>query len=95
MKLAKILMASLLATSLVLGTQAAESKAKVKPYTLETCVVTGEKLGGMGEAYTFTHEDREIKLCCKGCVKAFKKEPAKYVKLIEEQEKKAKDKKKS
>ena len=26
----------------------------------------------------FTHEGQEIKLCCKDCLKDFKKEPAKY-----------------
>ena len=62
----------------------------VKPYPLEKCVVSGEKLGEMGKPYVFTHEGREIKLCCKSCLKDFKKEPAKYVKKIEEAEAKAK-----
>ncbi len=72
---------------------AADQKPKPKPYTLETCIVTGEKLGGMGAAYVFEHQGREIKLCCKGCLKDFKKDPAKYVKKIEEAEAKAKSKK--
>jgi YHS domain-containing protein len=46
----------------------------------------------MGDAYVFVYEGREIKLCCKGCLKDFKKEPAKYVKKIEEAEAKAKKK---
>ena len=62
----------------------------VKPYTLDKCVVSGEKLGEMGKPYVFTHEGREIKLCCKSCLKDFKKDPAKYVKKIEEAEAKAK-----
>ena len=65
-------------------------KAKLKPYPLKTCVVTDEKLGEMGKAYVFEHEGREIKLCCKGCLKDFKKDPAKYVKKIEEAEAKPK-----
>jgi hypothetical protein len=64
---------------------------KVKPYPLKTCVVTGEKLGEMGKPYVFTHEGREIKLCCKGCLRAFNKEPAKYLKKLEEAEKKGKN----
>ena len=60
---------------------------KVKPYPLKTCVVSGEKLGEMGAPYVFTNDGREIKLCCKGCLKSFKKEPAKYIKKIEEAEK--------
>src|SRR5436190_702391 len=66
-----------------------EGKAdgKDKPYPLETCVVSGEKLGDMGKPYTFTHEGQEVKLCCKSCLKDFKKEPAKYVKKIKDAEK--------
>src|SRR2546421_11206783 len=68
-----------------------ESKAeKAKPYPLKTCVVSDEKLGGdMGDPYVFTHEGREIKLCCKSCLKDFKKDPAKYMKKIDEAQKKA------
>src|SRR6266567_2353692 len=67
-----------------------KSDAKAKPYPLKTCVVSGEKLGEMGKPYVFTHEGREIQLCCKSCLKDFKKEPAKYVKKIEEAEAKPK-----
>jgi hypothetical protein len=45
----------------------------------------------MGNPYVFTYEGREIKLCCKSCLKDFKKNPAKYIKKIEAAEKKAKD----
>ena len=74
------------------ATNAAEkNKAKAKPYPLKTCVVSDEKLGGeMGEPYVFTHEGQELKLCCKPCLKTFKKDPAKYLKKVEDAEKKAK-----
>jgi YHS domain-containing protein len=63
---------------------------KAKPYTLKTCPVSGEKLGGdMGDPYVFTYQDREIKLCCKDCKKDFDKNPKKYLKKIEDAEKKA------
>jgi YHS domain-containing protein len=68
---------------------------KPKPYTLKTCVVSDEKLGEMGDPYVYVHEGREIKFCCKNCVKDFKKDPAKYIKKIEEAEAKEKQKKKS
>ena len=42
------------------------------------------------DAYVFVHEGREIKLCCKSCLKDFKKDPAKYIKKIEAAEAKAK-----
>lgn len=41
------------------------------PYTLNTCPVSGEKLGSMGEAPVILHEGREIRLCCGGCEKKF------------------------
>jgi len=64
---------------------------KAKPYPLKTCVVSDEKLGGdMGDPYVFTHDGREIKLCCKSCLKDFNKDTAKYIKKIEAAEKKAK-----
>ncbi len=96
MKLTKNLTAFALTLTL-LGAQlaglAADQKPAPKPYTLKTCAVSGEKLGEMGEAYTFVHEGREIKLCCKDCLKDFNKNPAKYIKKIEQEEAKAKAKK--
>jgi hypothetical protein len=67
-----------------------DTKTPAKPYPLKTCLVTGEKLGGMGEAYTFTYKGQEIKLCCKGCVKEFNKNPAKFIKKMQEEAKNAK-----
>lgn len=106
MKTHRTVLAALLGASLVLTTtaaSAAEQKehkeppaaaakaSKAKPYPLKTCLVTDEKLGGdMGEPYTFTYKDREIKLCCKDCRKDFDKNPAKFLKKLETEEKKAK-----
>lgn len=56
--------------------------AAVTPYPLDTCVVSGEKLGAMGEPRRFVHEGREIKLCCPGCEKDFRKDPGRYLKAI-------------
>jgi YHS domain-containing protein len=85
---------SLTTTLLVapLAAQAADAKqaGKPKPYPLDTCAVSGEKLDAMGKPYVFTHEGQEIKLCCKNCLKDFKKEPAKYMKKIQEADKKPK-----
>lgn len=70
---------------------AAEAK-KPKPYPLNTCAVSDEKIGadpGM-KPYSFVHEGREVKLCCKSCLKDFKKDTAKYIAKIEAAEKKAK-----
>ena len=67
------------------------AKTKAKPYPLKTCVVSDEKFGGdMGDPYVFTYQGREVKLCCKGCLDDFNKDAAKYVKKMEEAEKKQK-----
>lgn len=93
-RIAKYL-AAIVLTSAVMS-QAAEKAdkpaLKAKPYTLKTCAVADEDLGSMGDAYVFTHEGREIKLCCKGCLKDFNKDSAKYIKKIEKAEKKAEKK---
>lgn len=87
---ATVLLSSLLAAPLAAWSAEAKDE-KAKPYPLKTCVVSGEKFGGdMGEPYVFTHEGREIKLCCKSCLKDFNKDTAKYIKKIEAAEKKAK-----
>ena len=87
MKLLKPLTAAVLITAYLaapLAVLAADSKdakksEKAKPYTLKTCSVSDEKLGGMGDPYVFTYQDREIKLCCKDCLAEFDKDPAKYM----------------
>jgi YHS domain-containing protein len=69
---------------------AAEKTAKLKPYTLDKCVVSDEKLGEMGKPFVHEYKGREIKFCCKSCLKDFNKNPDKYVKKIEEAEAKKK-----
>ncbi|MSU04386.1 MAG: TRASH domain-containing protein [Pedosphaera sp.] len=83
-----ILVASVLVTPWV--TQAADAKADKKKYPLTTCIVSDEKLGGdMGDAYIHKHEGKEVQLCCKSCLKDFKKSPAPYMKKLAAAEKKA------
>ena len=71
------------------------AKAKAT-YPLKTCVVSDKEIGGsMGEGLDYIHKqdgqpDRLVRFCCKDCVDDFKKEPAKYLKLIDEASAKAK-----
>jgi len=58
-------------------------------YSLNICVVSGEKLGEMGAPVDYIYKeegkpDRLVRLCCKMCVPKFKKDPAKYLKLIDD-----------
>ena len=66
------------------------AKAKAA-YPLETCVVSGDKLEvtSMGAPVDYIHKeagkaDRLVRFCCKDCVKDFKKDPAKYLKKIDD-----------
>jgi YHS domain-containing protein len=87
--LKSIILGSMVLGVLSFSSLAGDSKdkaAKLKPYPLETCVVSGEKLGEMGKPHTFDYKGQEIKLCCKNCLKDFNKEPAKYIKKMDEVE---------
>lgn len=55
------------------------------PYPLETCPVSGEKLGSMGDPIILTDEGREVRLCCKGCVRSFERDPEKHWKAVDAQ----------
>lgn len=93
-----IVIAVLIALPLVaiLSARAADKPAdqKVKPYPLAKCVVSDEKFEGSGMTpHEFVYEGQTIKLCCKSCLKDFNKEPAKYLKKIEDEAKKTPEKK--
>jgi YHS domain-containing protein len=94
MKALKPLITAVLAvtfcTAPLAGFAADKKTEKLKPYTLKTCVVSGDKLGEMGDPFVYAYKGREIKFCCKGCLKDFNKDPAKYIKMIDEAEAKAK-----
>ena len=76
---------TLAVTALVSAARADTStNAPAKPDQLTTCPVSGEKLGEMGKPYVFTYQGQEVKLCCSGCKKDFDKDPAKYVKKIQD-----------
>ena len=58
------------------------STADAKPYPLDVCLVSGEKLGSHGAPYVFVHEGQQIKLCCKGCLKDFRAEPVRHLQKL-------------
>jgi hypothetical protein len=57
----------------------AAAGAAAKPYPLDVCIVSGEKLGSMGDPILLVHQGQEVKLCCKSCKPDFEKEPAKFL----------------
>ena len=54
-----------------------------KPYPLDKCIVSGDKLGGeMGPPVRLVVDGQEVKFCCKDCIDDFNKDPKKYLKQI-------------
>ena len=58
-------------------------------YPLKKCLVSDEELGSMGDAVAHIHReagkpDRVVFVCCEGCIDDFKKEPAKFLKKVDD-----------
>jgi len=80
------------------GGQLLEAKAAATPewlakevaaYPLTSCAVSGDKLGGgMGPALDYVwrvagQPDRLVRFCCGDCPPDFRKDPAKYLAMID------------
>ena len=63
---------------------AKEKDANADDYPLDTCPVTGAKLGAMGKPVIYNYKGREIRFCCNGCPKKFEKDAATYLKKMDE-----------
>ena len=85
-----LLLTALTLAALSTSAFAADKKEEKKSdYPLTTCIVSDEKLGSMGKPYVTKIKGREVQLCCDGCEKDLKKNPDKYLKKLDEAEKKA------
>ena len=62
----------------------ATSSGVPKNYPLKKCVVSGDPLGEHGKVVKVSSQGTEVYLCCKDCVKDFKKDPAKYAKMVKD-----------
>lgn len=58
------------------------SAESANSYPLDVCVVSGEKLGSMGESHVITHEGTEVRFCCDACLPTFNKDPEKFVGMV-------------
>ncbi len=61
---------------------AAVIKAQEGSYASKTCPVSGEELGSMGEPVKLVVANQLVELCCKGCTKKVKSNPAKYLSMV-------------
>lgn len=51
----------------------------VKPYKLDTCIVSDNQLGSMGPVVSKVYNGQEVKFCCKACVGKFDANPGKFL----------------
>ncbi|MHC5024769.1 MAG: hypothetical protein ACYTGG_12840, partial [Planctomycetota bacterium] len=58
---------------------AAIIEQQLPDYPLETCVVSGQKLGSMGEPKNIVMANRLVRLCCGGCEKSLRADPLVYL----------------
>ncbi|WP_395737099.1 hypothetical protein [Prosthecobacter sp.] len=74
-----------LSSSLVFAADTKAPEGIPATYPLKTCAVSGEAFGGeMGKPVKVSHEGTDVYLCCKSCLKDFKADPAKYVKMVKD-----------
>jgi YHS domain-containing protein len=96
MTLAASLLAALLLAAAPMTAQDAAAPAKPAgtpmvgdPYPLDTCIVSGEKLGADATVVVLSGQrdplqnGRQLKFCCPKCEAAFAAEPAKYVRDLD------------
>lgn len=62
---------------------APEALTWTMPYTLDTCPVSGEALGSMGDPIVKVYDGREVRLCCAGCSGKFEADKAGYFAKID------------
>jgi len=63
-------------------TDTAVSASVDDAYPMDTCPVSGEKLGSMGEPVVVTHDSTTVKLCCESCIDKFNANPGKYTAMV-------------
>jgi hypothetical protein len=73
---------TLVTTVLLASCAGTGTSAAVKPYPLDTCIVTDNKLGSMGTPITKVYGDQQVKFCCKPCIAKFENNPERYLTKI-------------
>ncbi len=80
----KTLSASALALFLFpLGAAIAAPTSNPATYPIDTCIVSGEALGEHGDVVIKEYAGREVRFCCKMCVKDFEKDQAAYLQKLD------------
>lgn len=58
-------------------------KTWTEPYALDTCPVSGEELGMMGDSIVKVYDGREVRFCCDGCAEDFEADKKAFFKKID------------
>lgn len=53
-------------------------------YPSQACAVSGEPLGSMGDPIDYVDGTKLVRFCCKGCVRGYEKDPAKYMAAVDQ-----------
>ncbi len=69
----KILFA-ILSISLLAFISTSHAETQVRPYALDYCTFSGNKLGTMGKVTCEVYKNQEMKFCCNICKKKFDKD---------------------
>ena len=88
----KLALAGLLAIGLgamIARAEDTKDAPKKDAYPLKTCVVSGESLDDMGDPVIYMYKkadgtEREIRFCCKKCIKKFEQDPDTYLKKLDD-----------
>ena len=65
------------------GAQTKTEEANIVDVNNEYCPVTGEKIKDE-LATSYVYEGKRYRFCCANCIIPFKRDPQKYIKIIEE-----------
>jgi hypothetical protein len=67
------------------GEKAKKEKAVGDPCVITVCPVSNQKMGSMGQPVLVEYNGREVRLCCKGCVKSFEAKPEETLQKVDQQ----------
>lgn len=73
---------AILAMALLGACATTNTASGVKPYPLDTCIVTDNRLGSMGPVITRVYNNQEVKFCCPPCVREFEEDPDHFLSLL-------------
>jgi YHS domain-containing protein len=54
----------------------------VKPYPLQTCIVSDEPLSDSRQPISINYQGQEVRVCCRECKRDFQNDPQKFLKKI-------------